>query len=61
MKHGMNTIELIKYCFEVDRNPSEYELWVAGLLDRAESPHGFHVIIKDAVRQAVDQLGGNLE
>lgn len=58
MRHGMNSEALYKYCLEVDRYPSEYELWVARLLDRAESPEGFHVIIKEAVRNAVDQLKG---
>lgn len=58
MRHGMNSEALYKYCLEVDRYPSEYELWVARLLDRAESTEGFHVIIKEAVRNAVDQLKG---
>ena len=58
MKYGMNSEALYKYCLEIDRAPSYYELWIAELLDRAESPEGYHVIILEAVKNAVDQLKG---
>lgn len=60
MKHGMNSEALYKYCLEVDRYPSDYELWIARLLDGAENPNSYHTVICEAVRNAVDQLGGSL-
>lgn len=58
MKHGMNSEALYKYCLEVDRYPSEYELWVANLLDGAESPFSYHTAVYESVRDIVNQLGG---
>lgn len=58
MLHGMNSEQLYRYCLEVDRYPSDYELFIARLLDGAESPCGYHVIIKEAVMNAVKQLKG---
>ena len=58
MRHGMNSEALYKYCLEVDRYPSEYELWVAHLLDGAESPFSYHTAVYESVRDIVNQLGG---